>query len=325
MPGMIGAVDIGGTKIAIGLVDHQGRVLRKTQFPTDVSSGFDGAMQRISAALSECAAVDRDNLLGIGIGCTGQVDTLTGRISNVHNLPFWEGRNPLDFLRQEFNVPVAIENDADAAALGEAYCGAAKGKARFVYVTVGTGIGVSVILDGQVYRGVDQCHPEIGHHIIEPSGPVCSCGARGCWESLASGPSMTDWIRNNAPANYSSQPLTAQEICSRAQDGDQWALRAVNNEAYYLGVGLANLIVLFAPDAIVLGGSVMRSADLFWEGIQQVIQKNCRLVPYQQIVITLASLGEDVALIGASEVWRQRFSRGEAKVEPLTAVVRAQP
>jgi glucokinase len=325
MPGMIGAVDIGGTKIAIGVVDDQGRVLRKTVFPTNVSSGFDCAMQRISSTLTECAALDRDNLLGIGIGCTGQVDAVTGRLSNVHNLPSWEGRNPVDFLGHEFNLPVAIENDADAAALGEAYCGAAKGKARFVYVTVGTGIGVSVILDGQVYRGIDQCHPEIGHHIIEPSGPVCSCGARGCWESLASGPSMTEWIRNNAPANYASQALTAQEICSRAQDGDQWALRAVDNEAYYLGVGLANLIVLFAPDAIVLGGSVMKSAHLFWDGIQRVIQKNCRLVPYQQIDITLASLGDYVALVGASVVWRQRFSRCEATGEPLPAVVRAQP
>ena len=111
----------------------------------------------------------------------------------------------------------------------------------------------------------------------------------------------------------------------RAQDGDQWALRAVDNESYYLGLGLANLIVLFAPDAIVLGGSVMKSAHLFWEGIQTVIQKNCRLVPYQRIDITLASLGDDVALIGASEVWRQRFSRGEATGEPLRTAVRAQP
>src|SRR5947209_2573145 len=128
MPEMIGAVDIGGTKIAVGLVDDHGRVLRKTQFPTDVSSGFECAMQRISAALSECAAVNGDSVLGIGIGCTGQVDTLTGSLSNLHNLPAWEGRNPVDFLGHEFNVPVAIENDADAAALGEAYCGAAKGK-----------------------------------------------------------------------------------------------------------------------------------------------------------------------------------------------------
>jgi glucokinase len=326
MASIIGAVDIGGTKIAVGVVDAQGRVLRKTEFPTDATTGFDGAMHRVSGALSECTEVDRDGLQGIGIGCTGQVDALSGKLSNVHNLPNWEGRNPVDFVSCELNVPVAMENDADAAALGEMHYGAAKGKSPFVYVTIGTGIGVSVLLDGQIYRGVNQCHPEIGHHIVEPSGPLCSCGARGCWESLASGPSMTEWIRKNAPANYGSEPLSALETCTRAQDGDEWARRAVENEAYYLGVGLANLIVLFAPDAIVLGGSVMKSAFLFWEGIQKVIQKNCRLVPYEQIDITLASLGDDVALIGAAEVWRQRFSRCEAAGRALTPVVRsAQP
>ena len=320
---MIGAVDIGGTKIAVGVVDSHGRVLRKTEFPNDASTEFDYAMNRVSAALSGYAELDLIDFEGIGIGCTGQVDPLRGELSNVHNLPRWEGQNPVEYLSRRFKVRVAIENDADAAALGEAHWGAAKAKSRFVYVTIGTGIGVSMLLDGQIYRGVNQCHPEIGHHIIEPSGPVCSCGARGCWESLASGPSLGQWLRKNAPAEYGNGLLTAREVCSLAQNGDEWALRAVENEAYYLGLGLTNLIVLFAPETIVLGGSVMKSADLFWKGMQKVIQKNCRLIPHQKIEITLASLGDDVALIGAAEVWRQRFSNAEAVIEPLTPAVRA--
>jgi glucokinase len=118
---------------------------------------------------------------------------------------------------------------------------------------------------------------------------------------------MVEWIKMNAPTNYNSQDLTAREICARAQQGDEWAKRAVEREAYYLGVGLANLVTLFAPDALVLGGSVMKSASLFLDRIREVIQQNCRLVPYERVEISVASLGPDVGLIGAAQVWHHRF------------------
>src|SRR5208337_2301235 len=275
----------------------------------DVPRGFDHAMQQVKGLLSQCAERAEAKLHGIGIGCAGPVDTVTGALGNVNNLPGWKGGNPVDVLSREFGVPAALENDADAAALGELYWGAGRTKARFLYVTIGTGIGVSVILDGKIYRGVNGCHPEIGHHIIDASGPPCSCGVRGCWESLAAGPAMMAWLRENAPATYGSRTLTAREICSQAQDSDEWAQRAVEREAYYLGLGLANLITLFASEAIVLGGSVMKSAHLFLERMHEAIRQNCRLVPSGQVDISLASLGADAGLIGAAEVWRHRFGR----------------
>jgi glucokinase len=304
---MIGAVDIGGTKIAVGVVDGNGCVLEKAECPTDVPRGFDHAMQRVIEMLAQSASQSGAKLQGIGIGCTGPVNPLTGTLGNVNLLPGWEGGNPVERLSVEFDVSVAMENDADAAALGEASLGAGKGKARLICVTVGTGIGASVILDGKVYRGVAQSHPEIGHHVIDPSGPLCSCGVRGCWESLASGPSMVEWIKASVPASYESQDLTAQEICARAPLGDEWARRAVEREAYYLGVGLANLVTLFVPEAIVLGGSVMKSASLFLDRIHQVIRQNCSLVPFERVEISLASLGSDVGLIGAAQVWHNHF------------------
>lgn len=304
---MIGALDIGGTKIAVGVVDANGRVLAKEECPTDVPSGFDHAMQHVSEALARCAEQAGVKLQGIGIGCTGPVDPLTGALGNVNTLPGWEGGNPVRKLSAEFRLPVAMENDADAAALGEVAWGSGKGKARLICVTIGTGIGAGVVLDGKVYRGVAQSHPEIGHHIIEASGPPCSCGGRGCWEALASGPSMVEWIKTIVPADYPSQDLTAREICTRAQGGDGWARRAVEREAYYLGVGIANIVTLFVPEAIVLGGSVMKSASLFLDRIHQVIRQNCGLVPSESVEISLASLGPDVGLIGAAQVWRNRF------------------
>jgi len=311
---MIGGVDIGGTKIAVGVVDQNGCVVAKAQCPTDVPRGFDHAMQRVAALLVQCRQQAGVELRGIGIGCAGPVDRITGELGNVNNLPGWQGSNPVEVLAREFGVTVAMENDADAAALGELNWGAGKAKNRFLYVTVGTGIGVSVILDGRVYRGIDECHPEIGHHILDASGPPCSCGVRGCWESLAAGPAMVNWLRENAPAAYSTANLSAREICARAQDSDSWAQRAVAREAYYLGLGLANLITMFAPEMIVLGGSVMKSAHLLLDRARDVIRQNCRLVPADKVEISLASLGADAGLIGAAQVWRNRFERDGGKL-----------
>jgi glucokinase len=119
---------------------------------------------------------------------------------------------------------------------------------------------------------------------------------------------MVEWIQANAPASCRNPNLTAKIICERAQEGDEWARRAVEREAYYLGVGLANVVSLFAPDAIVLGGSVMKSANIFMDRIHQVIRQNCRLVPSERVEISLASLGPDVALIGAAQVWHHHFN-----------------
>lgn len=211
-------------------------------------------------------------------------------------------------LERRFEVRVAMENDADAAALGEARWGAGKNKSRLIYVTVGTGIGAGILLNGNVYRGADQAHPEIGHHVIDPSGPLCLCGFRGCWESLAAGPAMVNWMASHAPADYPQRAeLTAKKICELAVQGDELARKTAQNEAKYLGLGLANLVVMFVPDAIVLGGSVMKSAPLFLDGIRSIIVASCRFVPFEKTELALASLGEDANLTGAASVWYYRF------------------
>jgi len=194
---VIGAVDIGGTKIAVGMVDDTGRVLSKRESPTDAHRGYSNGLERIIAMLRETVLDARVEITGIGIGSTGMVHPGSGAFGDVDFLPGWQGNNPVEDLARTFNVTVALENDADASALGEASWGAGKGKSRLVYVTVGTGIGGGIILDGQLYRGVDMAHPEISHHVIDPSGPDCSCGYRGCWESLATGPAMAAWFNAN--------------------------------------------------------------------------------------------------------------------------------
>jgi len=311
---VVGAVDIGGTKIAVGLEDESGRLVTRSEVPTRGDGEFGCAMERVIALLSQATRETGSPLLGIGIGCTGPVDPFTGALGNVPFFPSWEGCNPVSVLSNAFGVHVVMENDADAAALGEARRGTGKGRNRLICVTVGTGIGAGIILDGRIYRGVDRVHPELGHHTVETSGPLCSCGARGCWESLGSGPAISEWFKQNAPDGGTSPDITAEEVCARARTGDPWCLRAVDRSARYLGIGLANLISVFAPDAIVLSGSVMKSADLFLDRIRSTIRENCRLVPFDRTAISLSSLGTDAGLIGAAEVWRYRCEGGGGQV-----------
>jgi glucokinase len=311
---VIGAVDIGGTKIAVGMVDDSGRVLSKLQSPTDAHRGYANGLERIIGMLRQTARDAGVEISGIGIGSTGLVYPISGAFGDVDFLPGWQGNNPVEDLTRAFNVTVALENDADASALGEANWGAGKGKSRLVFVTVGTGIGGGIIFDGRLYRGADMAHPEIGHHVVDPSGPLCSCGFRGCWESLATGPALAAWLKSSAPAGQRyPEDLTAKQICQLAQNGDEWARRAVERESHYLGLGLANLVNLFVPDVIVLGGGVMKSAALFLDGIRKVISQGCRFVPYGKTELAFASLGENANLIGAARVWHHRFRQAAGR------------
>jgi glucokinase len=307
---MIGAVDIGGTKIAVGIVDHQGKVLSRMEAPTDPNR-YSDSIELIAHMLRKTSQRVGAAIKGIGLGSTGPVDPMQGEFGDVDFLPGWRGKSPVKDLAQIFSVQVALENDGDAAALAEAGWGAGKNRKRLIYVTVGTGIGGGIVLDGQLYRGVDGAHPEIGHHVVDPAGPKCTCGFRGCWESLAAGPAMVAWVQNNGPANYEHRAgITAKRICELARQGDSVAVQAVEHEAFYLGLGLANLINLFTPDAIVLSGSVMKSAELFLDRIHDLIRAGCRFVPAEKAKLTLASLGDDTNLIGAARVWHYRFGDG---------------
>lgn len=299
---LIGAVDIGGTKIAVGVVDHTGSLLARREMPTQAELGPENAALRIVKKLREILKECRGELQGIGIGSTGPVYPMTGEIGKLSFLPGWEGFNIVRELSKAFDLPVAMENDADAAALGEMTWGAGKGASRFLYVTVSTGIGAGFVIDGRLYRGVNGSHPEMGHHFIDPAGPVCSCGGNGCWESLASGPAMVQWMDD---PNFTS----AQEICSAAEKGHPRARQAVARTGRYLGIGLANLVTMLVPDVIALGGGLMQSRHLFWDQIQTIVSATCGYVPYEMVKIVPARLGYQAGLIGAACVWIHRYAK----------------
>jgi glucokinase len=215
----------------------------------------------------------------------------------------WEGRDLTQAIGAHFGVSVAVENDADAAALAEYAWGATKTSGTLLYVTISTGIGGGIVQDGRLYRGVCGAHPELGHQVIDPSGPLCYCTISGCWESLASGSAMSSWFHH---ANPDRGYLTAAQICKLAQQGEPPAMRAVEREAHYLGLGLANLVTLFAPEVICLGGGVMRSSELFLHNVRAMVRSLCTQVPVEHTTITLSSLGPEIGLLGAAQSWLLR-------------------
>jgi glucokinase len=305
---VIGAVDIGGTKIAAGMVDDNGKVLSRLETPTTACAVYSDGLAHIIRMLRDAARVANVDLTGIGIGSTGWVYPFSGEFGDVDFLPGWKGCNPVKDLSLKFSVQAALENDGDASVLGEAAWGTGKGKSSLIYITVGTGIGGGIFLDGHLYRGAERSHPEVGHHVIDASGPQCSCGFRGCWEALATGTAMAAWFDSEAAtAGNNRKTFTAKEIFQLAKSGDALAQKAVAREHHYLGLGVANLINLFMPEMIVLGGSIMQSVQL--DDLGKVVAQGCRFVPFKLTQLAHASLGADANLIGAARVWHHRYGQ----------------
>jgi glucokinase len=310
---VIGALDIGGTKIAIGIYDDHGKLYAKEVIPTDAKAGAEAATFRIASSLYQMMRLEPrltgTTLDGIGIGCTGPVYPKTGKIGLTDLLPGWEGFCLSQAIEAKTGLKVFLENDADAAALGEWAWGAGLGSRSFLLVTIGTGIGAGVILDGRLYRGVDGSHPEIGHHFIDPGGPACACGGVGCWESLASGPAMEAWAQARHPQRLRR---SAKELCQAAEQGDRLVTQAVEREAYYLGLGIANLVTTFSPEIIALTGGVMRSQHLFLPKILEMVARMTTYVPNERVKIVAIPDQADAGLRGAAQVWIHNQSSNQA-------------
>jgi glucokinase len=303
-------IDIGGTMVRAGAVARDGHILSIGETTILASEGPQAGMKRITALVESIVNQNDARLLGIGIGCTGPLDLTRGAIQNPYTLPGWEDVPITGPLQDHFSVPVLLENDADVAALGEYWVGAGQNMQRLVAVTVGTGIGTSLILKGQIYRGLEDCHPEGGHIILDPSGPLCYCGAYGCWESLAAGPAITKQARQAAVQHPESLMLSlaggdldkvdSAVAVQAARQQDAAACQVIERAAHYTALGIVNLINAFAPEMIVLSGGVMKSSDLFLPEIMKVVHQNNRMVPADHIQIVLAKLGYYAGMTGAA-------------------------
>jgi len=304
-------IDLGGTFVRAGMFDDQGNILATNQVPIEAKRGAEEGLGRISTLIEQTVYDSGSQALGgIGIGATGPVDPLRGVIQNPYTLPGWEEVPIVTRLQDRFGVPVCLENDADAASLGEYWMGAGKNVSRLVAVTVGTGIGTACIIDGEIYRGLNGAHPEAGHQIIDPAGPQCYCGARGCWEVLASGTAIAHAAQARLAeypssglislAHGDSAQIDARMVAEAALQDDPLARQIIDRAAEYFSLGLINVINFWVPEVIVLSGGVMINQELFMPAIQNAIARHNVMVPARQVRILPAALGYHAGLYGAA-------------------------
>lgn len=304
------AVDIGGTKLAAGVVDADGKMLERGEVPTLAHEGLEPVLERIVGLgrdLLARAAAQKEPVQRIGIGCAGPVDLKAGKVFNPPNLPGWSEVSLVRHIESALGLSAVLENDANAAALGEFRYGAGRGARSLVYFTVSTGIGGGIILDGKVWHGLKDAAGEVGHMTVCPDGPVCGCGNRGCLEAMASGPSIARRAREavaaGRPTRLREVPVvTSADVVRLAQEGDAVAREVWDAAVKYLGIGVAAVITILAPERVVLGGGVTRAGDFLFEPLRAEVRRRVKLVPIESVRILPAALGPDVGILGAAAV-----------------------
>jgi glucokinase len=299
-------VDIGGTNTRVGLLTPQGTLLARRSAPTRPERGSSAALEQLIELIEALLDDDVGTLEGIGVAVTGPVDPRTGIVNNPYTLRGWGPTNLVGPLRDRFRVSVEIENDANAAALGEWWRGAGQDSRRLAVVTIGTGIGVGLLIDGHVQRKPDGSHGEAGHHVLDPEGPPCYCGAHGCWEVLAAGPAIARAALHDATLDllgdtpHENQDAIADAVINAALTGDPAAMPVLNRIAEWIGLGLVNLVAFFTPDTVVLGGGVgARCFSLMAPTIERVLEQHRPLVP-TDVNLRVAETGDDAGILGAA-------------------------
>lgn len=307
-------VDVGGTKIAAAVVDESGNLLSCARFPTDTSHP-EATLDSIAHAARQAIESFGSNekcLAGIGLGIPGLVDPILGIGLASVNLN-WKDVAVVAGLERRLSLPCRIENDVKAAGLGEARFGAAQGKSRFIYLTIGTGVAAAIILDGQVVRGSHGLAGEIGHAVFDPRGPRCKCGGTGCLEALVSGPSIaaraTGKLR--APGTNSIlqlNGLSAQQVFSAASQGDALSQETVDETCRYLAQAVQWLALAYDPEIIVLGGGVSKAGA----GLLQPLTHHLRGLAeaswvfgriYHPELVQISPLGENSGILGAAALF----------------------
>lgn len=304
------AFDLGGTALRGALVESDGRIVAHASAPTLAGAGSEAVIGQIVALAGTLLKEHpQANVAGIGVGAPGPLDPKAGIVIAPPTLAGWHDVPLIDILGQHFGLPVRLENDANAAALGEWRFGAGRGSGSLVFVTVSTGIGGGVVADGHIYHGRRGLAAEIGHMTITGEGDRCFCGAIGCFEAVASGTALgRRATRLTAPGDGSllrrlsnDGEVSARHVVEAAKAGDANALDLIEAEAQWLGIGFTNLLHLYSPDLIVMGGGLSNGFDLLAPSIRAVIQQ--RAMPaYRDVPIVQAELGDRAGLIGAASL-----------------------
>ncbi len=303
-------IDIGGTKIAVSLGTQKGKILGKTIFSSGKNKKALELLNQIqfsiSELLSEHGLIER-YLIGIGVAVPGAIDPHRQIVLKSPNSKCWENFPIRPMLMRKFRVPAIVENDANAAALGEQHFGLGRGVNDFLYITVSTGIGSGIVINGRLVRGEAGTAGEIGHMTMVKDGFPCHCGKRGCLEAYSSGTAIGEYVRQAIKKGARSayfkkvklKDITGQLVSQAAKDGDQLAIQARAVAADFLGIGLANVINLLNPKRIILGGGVMEYVDHFWVPMMEAARREAWPMAFRSCEIVRSRLGKNVGDLGA--------------------------
>ncbi len=305
------ALDIGGTNFRLALADERGRILKRRSGPTRPEEGPERLLKRVKRGV-EGLLSDPDMkrmVKGVGVGAAGPLDLESGMLLHPPNLPGWHHVPLKSMLEESLDFPVWLRNDVDLGALGEHRFGAGRGFQQLIYLALGTGIGGGVILGGQLLSGTRVSAMEAGHMVVSPGGPRCNCGREGCLEALASGTAIARRAAERLSQGEQSQliemvggeaeRITAELVARAANKGDRLAQQVLQEAGEWLGIGVVNLILLFDPEVVIIGGGVAGAGDFLLEPVRQAVKR--WVVPYfeREVPVVRSRLGGNSNLMGA--------------------------
>jgi glucokinase len=286
------AFDIGGTAIKIGVINEEGQILESRETPTLAKEGGEALINRILNIIGEYKNIDR-----VGISTAGQVDHIQGKIIFAsENLPGWTGMEIKKRIEEAYNIPVVVENDVNAAAIGEAFYGAAVENNTFLCLAYGTGIGGAIVENGKIYRGAFGSAGEFGHTITHVGGKHCTCGGRGCYETYAS----TSALVNSCIQELSMKEANGRAIFELLEEGNEDVKKILEEWLFEVVIGLVNFVHIFNPSLIVLGGGIMTQPYII-KYIQENLPKYV-MPNYSKVNIKSAKLGNNAGILGAAHL-----------------------
>jgi glucokinase-like ROK family protein len=305
-------IDVGATSIHVALCDFAAVPVARREEVADIRQGPDVVLAQVkalTAELLEMHGIRPTQILGIGMGLPGPIEFSAARPAAPPLMPGWDGVDVASFFRPEFACPVHVDNDVNVMALGEQWAGASRAVANSVVVKVGTGIGAGIISDGRIHRGADGCAGDLGHIEVDPDGPVCHCGNRGCIEAIAGGAAIGRLALRAAEDGSSpflaerlstTGSLTARDVAEAAQHGDQAALEIIRSSGRLIGRVLAGTVNLFNPSLIVVSGGVCGLGHLFLSGIREVVYRRSTALSARRLEIRFSDIPDTAGVIGAA-------------------------
>lgn len=304
-------VDLGGTNLRTALLSSEGDILDKRKEATCASDGWKKVVLRLihNIERQQEVAIKRGlSVTAVGVGAPGVIQVDRGIVVKSPNFPDWNNLPLQDELEKVLSLPVMIENDANAAALGEQWRGAGKGIGSMILLTLGTGVGGGIILNKKIWHGADGMAGEVGHMTIIPDGRKCGCGNTGCLEMYASARGIVQSYRDAGGASESGPQaeITSAQVYQAANDGNALAVKVMQDMGRMLGIGIANLINIFNPEMVVIGGGVKDAWPLFIDTMRSEIRKRAFEVPAVRTEIVPSSLGDDAGMVGAAAAALQK-------------------